>query len=396
MLKRIGNRCVRLAQRFGWGRMFGIALLIALVALRVWDPAALQLLRLKTFDIYQIAKPRIPSGKPVVIVDIDEASLNTLGQWPWPRTIIAKLIEKIAGGGAAAIGMDIVFAEPDRTTPGIIADTLPGLSDAARAELRAAPDHDKVLADIVRRTRTVLGQSAFNPRPGDTRKTLAPKASFATLGGDPDPYLIKYPGLLSNIPLLEEAANGRGMFTVLPDPDGLVRRIPIVMMAGGTRIPSLNADMLRVATGQTTYVIKTGDAGIQSVVLAGIEIPTDANAQLWIYFSPHDPKRFVSAADVVSGKVPPETFAGKLVLVGTSATGLFDVKATPNEPVMPGVELHAQALENILSRTSLKRPGYAIGAELSLAFLVGLIFIVLAPILGALLVAALGLAIAAL
>ena len=387
---------MRLAQRFGWGRMFGIALLIALVALRVWDPAALQLLRLKTFDIYQIAKPRIPSGKPVVIVDIDEASLNTLGQWPWPRTIIAKLIEKIAGGGAAAIGMDIVFAEPDRTTPGIIADTLPGLSDAARAELRAAPDHDKVLADIVRRTRTVLGQSAFNPRPGDTRKTLAPKASFATLGGDPDPYLIKYPGLLSNIPLLEKAANGRGMFTVLPDPDGLVRRIPIVMMAGGIRIPSLNADMLRVATGQTTYVIKTGDAGIQSIVLAGIEIPTDANAQLWIYFSPHDPKRFVSAADVVSGKVPPETFAGKLVLVGTSATGLFDVKATPVEPVMPGVELHAQALENILSRTSLKRPGYAIGAELSLAFLVGLIFIVLAPILGALLVAALGLAIAAL
>ena len=83
---------MRLAQRFGWGRMFGIALLIALVALRVWDPAALQLLRLKTFDIYQIAKPRIPSGKPVVIVDIDEASLNTLGQWPWPRTIIAKLL----------------------------------------------------------------------------------------------------------------------------------------------------------------------------------------------------------------------------------------------------------------------------------------------------------------
>ncbi len=396
MLKRIWSICVSLAQRFGWGRVFGVALLIALVGLRIWDPAALKILRLKTFDIYQIAKPRVVESRPVVIVDIDEASLNTLGQWPWPRTIVAKLIERIAQGGAAAIGLDIVFAEPDRTTPGKIADALPGLSDAARAELRAAPDHDQVLADIIARTRTVLGQSAFNPRPGDTRTTLAPKASFATLGGDPDPYLIKYPGLLSNIPALEEAASGRGMFTVLPDPDGLVRRIPIVMIAGGKRIPSLNADMLRVATGQTTYVIKTGKAGIQSVVLAGIEIPTDANAQLWIYFSPHDPKRFVSAADVVSGKVPPGTFAGKLVLVGTSATGLFDVKATPVEPVMPGVELHAQALENILSRSSLRRPGYTVGAELSLAVLVGIVFIVLAPILGALPVAALGMAIAAL
>lgn len=396
MLRRIGKKCVGLAQRFGWGRAFGIVLLIALVALRVWDPAALQLLRLKTFDLYQIAKPRIPASRPVVIVDIDEASLNTLGQWPWPRTLVAKLVERIAASGAAAIGLDIVFAEPDRTSPGLLVEALPQLSEAAREELKNAPDHDEILAGIVKRTRTVLGQSAYNPRPDDTRKTLAPKASFATLGADPNPYLIEYPGLLSNIPILEEAAAGRGMFTVLPDPDGLVRRVPIVMKAGGQMIPSLNADMLRVATGQTTYVIKTGKAGIESVVLAGIEIPTDANAQLWIYFSPHDPKRFVSAAGVINGKVPGETFAGKLVLIGTSATGLFDVKATPIEPVMPGVELHAQALENILSRTALKRPSYTIGAELILAVVVGAAFIILAPILGAVPVAMLGVAIAAL
>ena len=286
MLKRIWSICVSLAHRFGWGRMFGMALLAALVALRVWDPAALQLARLKTFDLYQLAKPRVPAARPVLIVDIDEASLNELGQWPWPRTIVARLVEKIAQGGAAAIGMDIVFAEPDRTSPGRLADGLPNLSQTARAELKATPDHDTIFANAIKRTRTVLGQSAYNPRAGDTRQALAPKASFATLGADPNPYLIEYPGLLSNIPILEKAAAGRGMFTVLPDPDGLVRRVPVVMKAGGSMIPSLNADMLRVATGQTTYVIKTGKAGVQSVVLAGVEIPTDANAQLWIYFSP--------------------------------------------------------------------------------------------------------------
>ena len=393
MLKRTGSSLRRFAQRFGWGRVFGLALLVALVGLRIWDPAPLQQLRLKTFDLYQIAKPREPQGRPVIIVDIDDASLNTIGQWPWPRTVVAKLIENIARGGAAAIGLDIVFAEPDRTSPPLLAETIPDLSDTVQSELKAARDHDAIFANVLSRTRTVLGQSAYNPRPGDTRKTLAPKASFATLGGDPDPYLVNYPNRLSNIPILEEAAVGRGMFTVRPDPDGLVRRVPMVVKAGGEKIPSLDADMLRVATGQTTFVIKTDEVGVQSVILAGIRIPTDQNAQLWIYYSPHDPARYVSAADVLSGKLPPETFNGKLVLIGTSATGLFDVRATPLDPVMPGVELHAQALENILAGTSLERPGYAIGAEVCLAILVGLIFIVLAPILGAIPVAALGAAI---
>lgn len=395
-MSHIWKKCVQLAQRFGWGRVFGLALLVALFGLRVWDPAALQLLRLKTFDVYQIAKPRVPASRPVLIVDIDEASLNAVGQWPWPRTTVADLITKIAGGGAAAIGLDIVFAESDRTSPGRLADNMPDLSEEARRELKSVPDHDAIMADVVRRTRTVLGQSAYNPRRDDTRVKLEPKASFATLGKSPDPYLIGYPGLLPNIPELEEAATGRGMFTVLPDPDGVVRRVPVVMKAGGAILPSLNADMLRVATNQTTYVIKTGDAGVEAVILAGVSIPTDANAQLWIYFGPHDPDRFVSATDVLSGAVAPQTFAGKLVLIGTSATGLFDVKSTPVEPVMPGVELHAQALENILSKTSLKRPAYAIGAELCLAVTVGLAFIIFVPIVGAITAALLGAAITAL
>lgn len=395
-MRNIWHKCTSLAQRFGWGRVFGIALLIALFGLRVWDPAALQLLRLKTFDVYQIAKPRVPAGQPVLIVDIDEASLNTVGQWPWPRTTVADLIAKIAGDGAAAIGLDIVFAEADRTSPDRLADNMPNLSEEARKELKAAPNHDAILAGMIQRTRTVLGQSAYNPRKDDTRKKLEPKASFATLGQAPDRFLIGYPGLLANIPELEEAASGRGMFTVLPDPDGVVRRVPVVMKAGGAILPSLNADMLRVATGQTTYVIKTGDAGVEAVILAGVSIPTDANAQLWIYFGPHDPRRFVSASDVLAGKVAAKTFAGKLVLIGTSATGLFDVKSTPVEPVMPGVELHAQALENILSKTSLKRPAYAIGAELCLALAVALAFIVFVPIVGAITAALLGAAITAL
>lgn len=126
----------RLLQRFGWGRLIALAVLAGFLVLRGWDAAPLQLARLKTFDLYQLIKPRVPTARPVVIVDIDEASLNSLGQWPWPRTLVAKLVDQITTAGAAAIGFDVVFAEPDRTSPAVLADTMPGLSSSTREELK--------------------------------------------------------------------------------------------------------------------------------------------------------------------------------------------------------------------------------------------------------------------
>ncbi len=386
----------RLAQRIGWGRLFGSLVLIACLALRVADPAPVELTRLKIFDLYQLASPRVPDKQPAVIVDIDETSLERHGQWPWPRTLIAKLIEQIAARGAVVVGFDIVFAEPDRTSPHLIADALPDLSEAVRAEIRNARNHDAVLAETLRATRVVLGQSAYNPDKGKERKGGAPKASFATMGADPRPFLIPYPDLLPNIPELENAAAGRGMFTVLPDPDGVIRRVPMALLAKGEIVPALGADMLRVATGQTTFLLKSGPNGVESLVIAGVQIPTDPTGQLWLHFSPHRDDRFVSADDVLRGAVKPEQLAGRLVLIGTSASGLLDLRATPLDPAMPGVEVHAQVLESILGRSWLKRPDYAVGAEVVLALVVGLAIIVLVPILGALRVFVLGTCLAAL
>jgi len=380
----------KLAQKTGWGRVTGFALLVAFLALRIADPVPLQLLRLKVFDSYQLISPRVPTKRPVVIVDIDDASLDAQGQWPWPRTLIARLVSDITARSAVAIGFDVVFPEPDRTSPDLIADTLPELSDAIRAEIRKARNHDEVLADTLQRSRVVLGQSAYNPKKGQERKASAPKASFATMGGDPKPHLIEYPDLLANIQILEDAARGRGMFTVLPDADGVIRRVPAVLVAKDNLVPSLAADMLRVATGQTTFLIKSDPSGIQSVVIAGVKLPTDQTGQLWIHFSPHRADRYVSANDVLSGKVPADRLAGRLVLIGTSASGLLDLRATPVDPAMPGVEVHAQVLESILSNQLLERPSYAVGAEVVLALVVGLAIIILAPILGALPIFVLG------
>ena len=207
-------------------------------------------------------------------------------------------------------------------------------------------------------------------------------AGVASLGSDPTPFLFKFPGLLRNIPVLENAAAGRGLFTIRTERDGIVRRVPMVLQAQGNIMPSLTFEMLRVATGTSTVLIRTDQAGIKSVAIPGFEMPTDRNGQLWIQFAPHDPARYVSAVDVIEGRVPPDRVLRRLVLIGTSAAGLLDLKTTPIDPTMPGVEVHAQVLENILSKAMLSAPNYAIAVEMFAAFVMGVAIIVLAPILG--------------
>lgn len=369
------------ARRFGYARLLCLPLLAGLVLLRAVDPLPLEELRLKTFDAYQIIQPRKVDQRPVVIIDIDERSLRKYGQWPWPRTRVAELVRRSTDLGAAAIAFDIVFAEPDRLSPGVVANTFDHLDPETRARLKAMPSNDDILAGVLRNSPVVLGESGLSAAAPQPALDL-PLTGLATLGGNPEPYLLRFPGLLRNVPVLEEAAPGRGLFTIRTERDGIVRRVPMIMLAQGKLMPSLTFEMLRIVTKADTILVKVDDTGIRSVAVPGFELPTDRNGQLWVYFSKHDQKRYVSAADVLEGKVSAETFGQKLVLIGTSAVGLLDVKTTPLDAVMPGVEVHAQVLESALTRSVLSQPNYAIGAEMLAAILFGLAIIWLAPILG--------------
>jgi adenylate cyclase len=385
----------RLGQKFGLGRLVCLLMLVALVALRVADPSPIEALRMRTFDFYQRLKPRVATLRPAVIIDIDEKSLATYGQWPWPRTLLADLVSRLAGLGSAAIGVDIVFAEPDRTSPRLAAQSIRGLDAELRERLEQLPGNDEALAAAIQQTRLVLGQSGhYVPIPPDG--TPPAPAAFATLGPDPSPFLITYPGLIRNVPVLEHASAGRGLLNSQPEADGIVRRIPLVMKAQGMFVPALTLDMLRVVTGAGAIMVRTDAAGIRSVTLPGLQLPTDRNGQLWIYFGAYDPSRYVSAADVLQGSVSPDRIARRLVLIGTSAVGLRDIKTTPLDPAMSGVEVHAQALENILTNSFLVYPNYAIGAELATAVLLSLVIIAIGPILGASMMLATGAAVAAL
>jgi adenylate cyclase len=384
------SKLSRLAQSFGLGRVVCLFLLAALVMLRIWDPPPLASLRARTFDFYQVLKPRDAKLQPVVIVDIDEASLAAYGQWPWPRTLLADLVDKLSNLGAAAIGFDIIFAEPDRMSPAVAAQNFRNLDEQTRAQLEKLPSNDEVFADAIRRSgRVVLGQSGHHlalPKAAAQR----PKVGFAMIGPNPSPYLMTFPGLIRNIPVLEKSAAGLGMLSVRAEPDGIVRRAPMVMKAEGHIVPSLSLEMLRVVTHSGAIRIKTDAAGIQNIAIPGLIMPTDRDGQLWVHFAHYNPKRYVSAKDVLQDHVPADRVNRKLVLIGTSAVGLRDIKTTPIEPAMSGVEVHAQLLENVLSNSVLTYPNYAIGVELVTTVIFGLAIIALAPVLGATMMLALG------
>src|SRR5229473_274301 len=369
------------ARRFGYARLVCLALLIGLAALRVADPAPIEELRVRTFDTFQLIEPRVKTARPVAVVDIDEKSLAKLGQFPWPRTRIADLIANLTKLGAVVIAFDTIFSEPDRLNPDVAADTIRNLDEETRAKLRTLPSNDQIFADAMRRSRVVLGESGL-PYVLTEFDTTLPVTGLAMLGEPPQPFLLDFPGLLRNVDILEQAAAGRGLFTIKPERDGIVRRVPMMMLAQGATMPSLSFEILRVATGTDTIFIKSEKAGIKSVAVKGLEVPTDRNGQLWIHFARRDPSIYVSASDVLEGRVAPERIARKLVLIGTSAVGLLDLKTTPIDPVMPGVEIHAQVLESALTRAVLSQPSYGIVVEFCAALVLGLLVIAFAPLFG--------------
>ena len=380
-------------RRIGYARLLCFALLIGFAALRIADPAPVEEIRVRTFDFFQRIDPRQKTARPVTIVDIDDKSLEKLGQWPWPRTRIAALVTELTRLGAVVIAFDAVFSEPDRLNPANAAETFPQLDEETRAKLRALPSNDEILAGAMRKSRVVLGESGLPEEITALDKTL-PVTGLAMLGEEPQRFMFDFPGLLRNVPVLEHAAAGRGLFTIRPERDGIVRRVPMIMQAQGQTMPSLTFEMLRVATGSGTILIKAEKAGIKSLGLKGFQIPTDPNGQIWVHYARNDASIYVPAVNVLEKNVAPDMIAGKLVLIGTSAVGLNDIKTTPVSRAMPGVEIHAQVLETTLTGAVISTPIYGIAIEFATALLFGLLVIAFAPLFGPVTLVALGAAFA--
>jgi len=349
---------------------FGLVLLLL-------DPLPMQTLRNNLFDQYQRWHPREYVDVPVRIIDIDEETLGRLGQWPWPRTRLAELVNILNEAGVAAIGFDVVLAEADRTSPKAMA-ALWSLDGPLRKALESLPDHDKVLAETMSSAPVVLGFVAQRNslEAGRLPAMLAamPERPFRIInsGEPPGRWLHSFDSAIMARPELVRAAQGYGALSFVPDSDGILRRVPLILQLGGQPVPTLAAETLRVAQGERNYVLKTEgkDIGLAEVRIGNYRIPTTAEGEIWVHYSRPVVNRYLPAWKILAGEIPKALLDGQIVLIGSSAQGLMDFRFSPLGRIMPGVEAHAQSIEQILSGQVLIRPGWALSAEV-IAIIIG-------------------------
>lgn len=394
---------------FSFERMVGLVMLIALMALSRLDPFPVEFLREKSFDIYQQLKPR-PITKPadslVTIIDIDERSLQEVGQWPWSRKTVAQLVVNLHNLGVAVTAFDIVFSEPDRLNPSKVVDGLVGIDEEVRQKILKLESNDAILGRIVGQANVVLGQAGYwDQLPNKAGEPFYKSVAIKKLAaGTPEPtdFLNNIPTLIRNLPILEKGAKGVGLFSLNPSLDGIIREVPMISKHNDSLYPALSVEAIRVGFAVSTLMAEVDPYGIKAIGVApkskvkpkGLKIATNENGMVRPYFARHNQGLYVSAADVLNGTVDKSRIAGKIAFVGTSAVGLLDIRSTPIDPFIPGVEVHAQIIENALAidrelgavvsaEQFLSRPNIIKGGEILIIAFGGLLMIVLTPMLGA-------------
>lgn len=382
-------------------RSIQFAILLALLLTATWFSGAqspwLQRLQYLTFDTFNKLKPRQATDS-VVIVDIDEDSLAVLGQWPWPRDVMGRLVDHLKDMGAAAIAFDIVFAEPDRTSPSLIAERLPKEgSDEARRILQSMPDNDTSFADAVKRAGNVVTgfvwASSGNEGkvPATSRGMVISRPARMTLMEHAE--TAKH--TVTNLPQFQNAAAGNGSFSVSTDVDGIVRRVPLILKfqpneqgAKPALYPSLALESLRVALGgkDSIQIMPTPQNNLADLFKASLQvkigplrIPMNDDGQIWVYYAPQTADRYISAYKIMANTIDPARIKGRIVMVGTSAEGLKDMRSSPLSLFVPGVEMHVNIIEQALQGKFISRPALVQGIEAVFIFVTGLLVIILAP-----------------
>ena len=360
------------------GRPLGAAVLAAMLGVFLLPGVdAVVELRMALFDTYQKLAPRARQSAPAVIVAIDEKSLAQLGQWPWPRTVTADLIQAVARAGPAAIGVDVLMPEADRLSPANIARLIDRVDPKLAERLAKLPSNDSILAETLRRYPVALGVAGVEQRDPDSRQA-GRAAPFRVKGEDPTPHLRQFAGGLRSLDQLDGAARGHGLLSVDPR-GGVVRRVPLTATVNGVLTPALSIETLRLASGNAAFLISSDRKGVRGIGIGDLFVPTNSDGSIWVHFGLHDEDRFVSAVDVLRGEVDPELMRGKIALIGATGLGLLDYQTTPIGERIPGIEIHAQILESIFDDTLLLRPGYLEYVEALLLAMLGGLMIFAVP-----------------
>ncbi len=366
-------------RRLGRIRVAGIAVLAALAFLIGREPSITAPLRSAWFDACQVLAPRIPRSLPVTVVAIDEKSLAAVGQWPWPRTVLAELVDAIRREQPAVVALDILMPEADALSPERALSRAAG-KDAALARLLAdRPSNDAMLANALAAAGAVIVVAGAIAPTGMALRAPPFAVRDARVQTTPvEPQLVRYPGVLTSIDALDRAAAGRGLISVDPD-GGVIRRIPLAASINGTLVPALAIEMLRAALGVPSLRLHVAGTSVEGIAIGDLVVPTERDGAVRVYYSPRDGRRFVSAIDVLEGRVDADRLQKKLVLIGVTGLGLLEYQNTPLGERMPGSEIHAQLLENLYDQTLLYRPGWAPALETALFVVLAAWLVVATP-----------------
>ena len=342
-------------------------------------------LKNSAFDIFQNISPRESiSAESVLILDIDEESLSKIGQWPWPRTILSELVDKTYL--SAVLGFDVVFAENDRTGSSELKKLYKNEESLLKI-LDQVPNSDNLFSNSIANHGTVV----LGAIPSNTlENSFKPKFGLIEQGDDPRKFLTEFSGIQTNLKLLDEAAKGIGSMSI-GNNDSVIRKLPLFENINGSLVPSLSLEMLRVAIGASTFQIKSSNAsgenafgeetGINNVKLGNLIIPTNDDGSVWIHYS-DNPIKKMPIWEVFSAKYQKEYFEGKILIVGASAPGLFDLRSTPLENNVPGVQIIANLTDQILAGQFLKRPDWMFGLEVITGLLLALLITFFIQFLG--------------
>ena len=324
-----------------------LVLVLTLVTLELKLPHQFEALDAKLHDFLFLARGVEKPSDDIVIVDIDEDALKTFGQWPWSRNLIAHLLDNLTRSGAGIIGLDIVFAEEDRSSPSRIVKQL-GL------HVSNVQDYDAILAQSIANA-PVIGGYFFNFEQNSSIEGPSIPAIFLEKGHKSSTLGVPTSsGITLNIPTIQNAFYSTGFFNNMPDEGGIIRSVPLIIRYDMSLYPSLALEMIRIYSQAQKVYVNNSDFGVESISLNNITIPTDAFGRLRVNFKgPGHTYKYISAAKILNGDFNTTAIEGKFVLVGTSAIGLVDLRATPFDEVMPGVELHANTIDTILSQNFL-------------------------------------------
>ena len=327
-------------------------LLIILIAIKILNPSFVKSISYLSFDVYQKIFAEKKDSE-VIIIDIDEKSLGKFGQFPWNRSIFAKILDQLNTSNPKAIGFDIFFSEKDKQSPDAIIKSY-NLIPSDVLKIQNLKDPDKIFSEKLKQSKSVIAVLGSST-PSHSNYDRKAKSRFLSKGGDPNKFTYSYPYSIGSLEELEKSVKGLGSISFLDQLDGIIRSLPLVVKLNDELYPSMGLEMVRLGSNQKNIYIELNEIGITKISSRPHKIQTDPNAIIWIKYKKSSKSQYISASDVYEGNFSKEFFKDKYVLIGASAQGLFDLVKTPLGTTIPGVEVHANVIENILDQSYLIR-----------------------------------------